>query len=160
VSRRAARVDAVEVLYGASVRCVDADQVLKERAETDPYTKRLVAEVVRRHDELDRLVRDHAERWAPERMSPVDHSILQVGVLELLEAEVPPAVAIDEAVEIAKHFSGDEAGRFVNGVLGAVLAHLQAGGDSEGGGSETGGSAAGSATGGSEGEGGTGGVTG
>ncbi|MEX0875195.1 MAG: transcription antitermination factor NusB [Actinomycetota bacterium] len=150
MSRRAARVDAVEVLYGSSVRCVDADQVLNERADTDPYTKRLVAEVVRRHDELDRLVRDNAERWAPERMSPVDHSILQVGVLELLEAEVPPAVAIDEAVEIAKHFSGEQAGRFVNGVLGAVLAHLQAGGDSEGGDSG----------GGSEGAGGAGGVTG
>jgi hypothetical protein len=105
---------------------------------------------VRRRDELDRLVRTHADRWAPERMSTVDRSILQVGALELLEGDVPPAVVLDEAVDIAKHFSGDEAGRFVNGVLAAVLAELQAdGGVVAGGGSSLGGSDGGSANGGS-----------
>jgi len=55
-------------------------------------------------------------------MSPVDRNVLRVAVLELLEEDVPPAAVIDEAVEIAKNLSGEEAGRFVNGVLGGVLA--------------------------------------
>ena len=125
MSRRAARVAAVEILYGAGVREIDAEDVLAERAGVDAYSELLVRQVIARRGELDGLIREHSIDWEPERMSPVDLSVLRVGALELLEREVPPAAVIDEAIEIARHFSGDEAGRFVNGVLAAVLAALQ-----------------------------------
>jgi len=125
MSRRAARVAAVEILYGAGVREIDVEDVLAERAGVDPYAELLVRQVIARRGELDGFIRKHSIDWEPERMSPVDLNVLRVGTLELLEREVPPAAVIDEAVEIAKHFSGDNAGRFVNGVLAAVLGDLQ-----------------------------------
>jgi N utilization substance protein B len=132
MSRRAARVAAVEILYGAGVRQIDIEDMLVERAGVDPYTELMVRQVIARRDELDELIRKHSIDWEPERMSPVDLNVLRVGTLELLEGDVPPAVAIDEAIEIARHFSGDEAGRFVNGVLAAMLPKAQAGGGSSG----------------------------
>src|SRR5919106_2023696 len=135
MSRRAARVAAVEILYGAGVRQIDVEDMFAERAAVDPYAERLVRQVIARREELDELIRARSIDWEPERMSPVDLNVLRLGVLELLEGDVPPAVVIDEAVEIAKHFSGDDAGRFVNGVLAAVMGDLQSsdgGGDSGG----------------------------
>ena len=89
--------------------------------ELSQYANHLVSAVEARRGEIDALLTAHATGWRPERMSPVDRNVLRVAVLELLEGDVPPAAAIDEAVEIAKNLSGDEAGRFVNGVLGGVL---------------------------------------
>jgi N utilization substance protein B len=144
VSRRAARVAAVEILYGAGVREIDVAEVVAERANADPYTERLVRQVIVRLDALDELIRAHSIDWEPERMSPVDLNVLRVGVLELLEGDVPPAAVIDEAVDIAKHFSGDNAGRFVNGVLAAILGDLQSA-DGGGGSGGLGGDSSGSA---------------
>jgi N utilization substance protein B len=59
-------------------------------------------------------------------MSAVDRNVLRIGVLELLERDTPPAVVMDEAVELAKRFSGEDAGRFVNGVLSGVFRELSA----------------------------------
>jgi transcription antitermination protein NusB len=120
MSRHAARIAAVEVLYAADVRGVDATALLEDREDADAFCRWLVQSVVQRRDEVDRLIGSHARGWAPERMSVVDRNVLRVGTAELLEGDVPAAAVIDEAVEIAKHFSGAEAGRFVNGVLDAV----------------------------------------
>jgi N utilization substance protein B len=143
-SRHAARLAAVEVLYGADVRACDAVELLEDREDADPFCRRLVVAVAARRDELDELIGSHAVGWTTERMSVVDRNVLRVGTLELLEGDVPAAAVIDEAVEIAKHFSGAEAGRFVNGVLEAVRQELDGGGgrDSSGG-SGSGGSASG-----------------
>lgn len=118
-SRHAARVAAVERLYAADVRGIPASELDEELPE---YASHLVAQVEARRSEIDELLTAHATGWRPERMSPVERNVLRIAVLELLEGDVPPAAAIDEAVEIAKSFSGEEAGRFVNGVLGGVLA--------------------------------------
>lgn len=129
MSRRAARMEAVEVLYASDVRDASAPEVLEERkTESDlaPYAVRLVTEIHRRRNELDTAIAAKSARWPVNRMSAVDRNILRVGALELLEGDVPPAVAIDEAVEIAKAMSGEEAGRFVNGVLAAIHSELQA----------------------------------
>jgi N utilization substance protein B len=117
-SRRAARVAAVETLYAADVRGVPASELGEDLPE---YASHLVREIEARRPEIDELLTAHATGWRPERMSPVDRNVLRVAVLELLEGDVPPAAAIDEAIEIAKSLSGEEAGRFVNGVLGGVL---------------------------------------
>jgi len=139
MSRRAARVAAVEILYGAGVREIDVEDMLADRAGVDPYTELLVRQVIARRGELDGLIRKHSIDWDPERMSPVDLNVLRVGALELLEREVPPAAVIDEAIEIARHFSGDEAARFVNGVLAALLAAVRGGLQSADGGGGSGG---------------------
>jgi N utilization substance protein B len=117
-SRHAARLAAVEALYAADVRGVPVSELGEDLPE---YGAHLVGGVESRRDEIDDLLAAHATGWRPERMSPVDRNVLRIAVLELLEADVPPAAAIDEAVEIAKSLSGEEAGRFVNGVLGGVL---------------------------------------
>jgi N utilization substance protein B len=127
-------------LYAADVRGTDAGGILAERSDESgvpDYAAHLVGEVGRRRDELDLIFGSRAIRWPVARMSAVDRNILRVAVLELLEGDVPPAAAIDEAVELAKKMSGPEAGGFVNGVLGAVLDDLQA---SEAGRSPSGGS--------------------
>jgi N utilization substance protein B len=131
-------VAAVEVLYGADVRGADPADLLADRDDADAYAAHLVEEVTRRRAAIDDVLAEHSRDWRPERMSAVDRNVLRVGVLELLEADVPAPAVIDEAVEIAKRFSGAEAGRFVNGVLEAVRQKL-GGGGSEGGGGGAGG---------------------
>jgi N utilization substance protein B len=78
-------------------------------------------------DRIDELLGEHAEGWAVERMPPVDRAVLRLALYELLwRPDVPPAVAIDEAVELAKSLSTEESPRFVNGVLARVLREHQA----------------------------------
>ncbi|MEX2394179.1 MAG: transcription antitermination factor NusB [Actinomycetota bacterium] len=120
---------AVEVLYASDLRNVPPHDILTEQELGDAYAEHLVSGVFARKTEIDRTIGSHSRGWTTERMSPVDRNVLRVGVLELMEGEVPPAVAIDEAVDIAKHFSGEEAGRFVNGVLEAVRQSLGRGDD-------------------------------
>lgn len=126
MSRHAARIAAVEILYGADVRGIDVAELLNEREDCDPYCVHLVESVAGMRDALDGRIGAHAKGWRPDRMSSVDRNVLRVATAELLEADVPPAAVIDEAVEIAKHFSGEDAGRFVNGVLEAVRRELGA----------------------------------
>lgn len=147
MSRRASRLAAVEVLYGADLRGVAPSEVLDDRADADPYTRHLVGEVASRREELDGLIAASAIGWRTERMSPVDLNVLRVGVLEILEGDVPPASAIDEAVEVAKRFSGRDAGRFVNGVLEAVRQTLSGGGGGAAGGDDGAGGGGGGADG-------------
>jgi N utilization substance protein B len=125
-SRRSARLAAVQTLYAADVRDTDARALASENDLIPDYGSHLVDQVTTRREEIDQLLLTHAIGWPPERMSPVDRNVLRVAVLELLEGDVPPAAVIDEAVEIAKELSGEEARRFVNGVLSGVLAERQA----------------------------------
>lgn len=144
MSRRAARVAAVELLYAADVRGADPAGLVEQRASDGdpiaPYAEHLIREVTRRRDEIDAILAGRARNWPVERMSPVDRNLLRLGILELLEGEVPAPSVIDEAVEIAKRFSGEDAGRFVNGVLAGVLADQGSarGSPSSGGSSEDG----------------------
>lgn len=121
MSRRAARIAAVEVLYAADVRRTYAVDLMSERDDLDTYAMALVRSVSERQAEIDALLSAHSIGWPVERMSPIDRNILRVAVLELIEEDVPKAAVIDEAIEIAKEWSGEEAGRFVNGVLAAVM---------------------------------------
>ena len=73
---------------------------------------------------LDELIRKHAENWRLERLAAIDRAILRLAMHELRAGETPPKVVLNEAVELAKKFSGDEAGPFVNGVLDAFRKSL------------------------------------
>ncbi|HEU5266641.1 MAG TPA: transcription antitermination factor NusB, partial [Jatrophihabitans sp.] len=117
------------------LRGVDPVTTLAERvALADPpvndYTVELVEGVQAHQARIDELLAEYAEGWTVDRMPGVDRAVLRLGVYEVLWGEhVPHAVAIDEAVELAKTLSTDESPRFVNGVL-ARIARLEAEGDS------------------------------
>jgi N utilization substance protein B len=126
-ARSKARKRAVDLLYEADLRGADPVSTLAERvALADPpisdYTIELVEGVTAHRPAIDELLTNYAEGWTLDRMPGVDRAVLRVGLYELLwSAEVPDAVAIDEAVELAKLLSTDESPRFVNGLLGRVL---------------------------------------
>ena len=91
------------------------------RVATDPYATTLATGVDDDRAAIDSMIRDHAKGWTLERMPAVDRAVLRIATYELLhEPDVPVAVAISEAVELAQQFSTDESGRFVNGLLSAV----------------------------------------
>jgi N utilization substance protein B len=93
----------------------------------DDFANQLLHGAVRRVEQADRLIAAHAEHWRPERMSLVDRNILRLAVYELLEGQTPHPVVIDEALEIARRFSGEEAVQFINGVLDAIRKGLSEG---------------------------------
>lgn len=92
-----------------------------------PFMERLLDGVLQKQKELDLVIEKAAPEWPIDRISPVDRNILRLGLYELLFAdrdEVPAKVAINEAIELAKQFGGENSSRFVNGVLGAVYKEI------------------------------------
>ena len=126
-ARTKARKRAVDVLYAADLRGADRLEMLGAEVEVgqppvNEYTVRLVEGVAAHAAEIDRLIDEHAANWSLERLPDVDRAILRMAVFELLWVDdVPDAVVIDEAVELAKVLSTDDSPSFVNGVLGAIL---------------------------------------
>lgn len=87
----------------------------------DALAQSLLAGVLEHEAALQQSIQDHAPGWTLERMDPVSRCILQIGAYELLIAkEAPPAVVMNEAIDIAKEFGSEESGKFVNGVLNAI----------------------------------------
>lgn len=126
-SRREARRQAIDVLYQADVTAADPRSVLEEwrgmGREVDPFARELVEGVAGNAAELDDLLASHSEHWPLDRMASVDRVVLRLAIYELLHREdVPPAVAIDEAIRAAKELSTEESGAFVNGILGRIAA--------------------------------------
>ncbi len=92
-----------------------------------PFMEKLLDGVLAKQPELDLVIEKAAPEWPIDRISPVDRNILRLGLFELLFAdrgEVPAKVAINEAIELAKQFGGENSSRFVNGVLGAVYKEI------------------------------------
>lgn len=92
-----------------------------------PFMEKLLDGILQKQGELDLVIEKAAPDWPIDRISPVDRNILRLGLYELLFAdrgEVPAKVAINEAIELAKQFGGDNSSRFVNGVLGAVYKEI------------------------------------
>lgn len=130
-ARSKARKRALDILYQSDVRGDDLASTLAaeaKRAASEParetswlYAREIVDGVIDNRDEIDEQIVTHAKDWKLERMPAVDRAILRLAVWELLfNDEVPPAVAIDEAVELAKEFSTDDSGSFVHGVLARI----------------------------------------
>jgi N utilization substance protein B len=128
-SRREARERALELLYESYAKSVSVDDVLSGLAvRPDPYAEEVVRGVAARADEIDALISSHAKGWTLERMPVLDRTLLRIAVFELLaRPDVPVAVVISEAVELAKRYSTDDSGRFVNGVLSAAAADVRSG---------------------------------
>ena len=127
-ARSKARKRAVDILYEADLRGRDRIELLRERVadeNTPPvneHTVRLVEGVDANAARIDELIGRHARGWKLERLPDVDRAILRMGIFELLWVDdVPDAVVLDEAVELARALSTDDSPAYVNGVLGAVL---------------------------------------
>ena len=88
--------------------------------ERDEFLEQLVRGTVEKAGEIDALISSHAEHWRIERMPAVDRNILRLAIYEMRKTDTPPAVVIDEALELARRFSTEESVQFVNGVLDAV----------------------------------------
>jgi N utilization substance protein B len=117
----------VDVLYEADIRGVDAVTLLADRVGSpdvppvSDYTVTLVEGVTAHRARIDEILAEHSEGWSLPRMPAVDRAVLRMGLYELLwSRDVPAAVVIDEAVELAKSLSTDDSPRFVNGVLGRI----------------------------------------
>jgi N utilization substance protein B len=96
--------------------------------ENQDFVKELVKGVVGNLAKLDKIIEKSAPEWPLEQITLVDRNVLRLGLFELLYAkkdEVPPKVAINEAIELAKNFGGESSGKFVNGVLGTVYQEIQ-----------------------------------
>ena len=126
-ARSKARKRAVDVLYEADLRGSDPLAVLRDRiADGNPpvpeHAVRLVEGAVEQHTRIDELIEEHASGWSLDRLPDVDRAILRMAVYELLWVDdVPDAVVIDEAVELAKALSTDDSPSYVNGVLGGIV---------------------------------------
>jgi N utilization substance protein B len=128
-ARRKARKRALDVLYEADLRSLPINEVLAStmtrlegpRPGYLDYTISLVEGVSTHLDRVDELIASYAEGWTLERMPPVDRNLARVAVYELLyRDDIDDAVAITEAVELARQISTDDSPRFLNGVLGRI----------------------------------------
>lgn len=122
-ARSKARKRALDVLFEADQRSTDPRLTLEQWVgRADPpvpeYSRTLVAGVATNIARIDELLTACSDGWTVDRMPPVDRAVLRLGVYELLwREEIPTAVAIDEAVELAKSLSTDDSPGFVNGIL-------------------------------------------
>ena len=127
VTRHAARKRALDILYEADLIDRSLGDVLVKHLEDveDPpgeFSVALVRGVHRHRTELDELISAHSREWKLSRMPVVDRNVLRLGLFEILHTDVPHAVAIDEAVELAKELSTPDSPRFINGILARIAA--------------------------------------
>ena len=127
--RSDARERALILLYEAEAKGIAPSDVLAAQiSPPDELTIMLVQGVEQHLEQLDAAIAAHARGWTLQRMPAIDRNVLRVGAFELLgRRDVPVAVVLDEAVELAKRFSTDDSGRFVNGVLSALVPVLRVG---------------------------------
>ena len=135
--KRLARIIAVQAIYAYELYPDNTDEILtiilddddrdwsalESRPSKDAiaYAKRLYKKVIKVKDELDDLIKKRSKNWSINRITLLDRLILRMSLAEMIyEENVPPKVSISEGVEIAKYFSTDESGSFVNGILDSV----------------------------------------
>jgi transcription antitermination protein NusB len=129
--RRAARRQAVILLYQHDVTGLDLEELeansRRDGARLDPFARALVEGVSADTASLDALITGAAAGWTAERMAPLERNILRVAVHEILDwPDIPAAVSINEAVDLAKRYCQTEAAGLVNGVLGRIAAEAGA----------------------------------
>ena len=126
-TRREARERALGLCYELETRGFSVEDLLSGlNAAPDPYAETLVRGVDEHREEIDALLRKLSEHWALERMPAVDRALLRIGSYELgWEPDLPTAVVIDEAVDLAREYSTKDSGRFVNALLSRVAGELR-----------------------------------
>jgi len=118
-SRREARRAAIFMLFQWDVTGKPLGSTYE--GEVDEFARQTADAVAARAPELDRRIDDATEGWPADRLGALERNVLRVGIYELESGQVPPEVAIDEAVRLAKRYASDEAGKLVNGILGRIV---------------------------------------
>lgn len=127
-NRHLSRTVVVQALYEWDFRREDSiDPIVQRGVETfanevdDEFIRTITAGVVAKHDELDALIAQYAPEWPLEQIAVIDKTLLRAAVYELLHVtDTPPKVVINESVELAKSFGGENSAKFINGVLGTI----------------------------------------
>ncbi len=139
-NRHLGRIVALQTLYEEDFRRECADEAFslsevlerniaryRETIDDKQFIEKLVNGVDERQEAIDDIIRPVAPEWPIEQIARIDRAVLRMGVYELIfAADIPPKVAINEAVELAKAFGGDNSSKFINGVLGTVLRNKEA----------------------------------
>src|SRR5256885_13104985 len=136
-SRHLARERALQILFQWDARKGSIDDAIgsfyeslyseqsESRPSPDEFVERVVRGVVENIADIDRRLAQHAEHWRIERMPAVDRNVLRLSIYEMMALDTPPPVAIDEAIELARRFSGEESVHFINGVLDAAKRDIE-----------------------------------
>ncbi|MBM4352627.1 MAG: transcription antitermination factor NusB [Deltaproteobacteria bacterium] len=132
-NRRKLREYAVQILYGLDFYDIDATKSVQlhaahfaEESIEDRFLERLIAGVAGNRELIDGLIRQYSTNWRLERMAIVDRNILRMATYELLNMpEIPRKVSINEAIEIAKKFGGDDSPSFINGILDRIALEIR-----------------------------------
>lgn len=126
--RSTSRRIAMQALFQADHAGIPIKEALELLFESEKFVEetRLFAEELAKgswdkKEQSDKIIKKYSKNWSIERMGGVDRNILRLALFELMEGETPVQVAIDEAVELAKRYSSDEAAKFINGILGAYI---------------------------------------
>ena len=120
-TRTKARQRAAEALYEAEVRSVDATEIIARNPDANEYTGFIVGVVQDNAARIDETISTYSRDWSLDRMPAVDRAILRVAVAELLfDTALDSAVIISEAIEVAANIGSEEAGKFLNGILGQI----------------------------------------
>jgi N utilization substance protein B len=139
MARHRARQQALQLLFQWDVRRTPLEDIIRgyydslllseetlAKPRPDEFAEDLLRGVIEELPGIDERLTRNAAHWRLERMPVVDRNILRIAVYEMLRTDTPPAVIIDEALELARRFSGEESVHFVNGVLDAVRRELPA----------------------------------
>ena len=102
-----------------------AAEIGEDAPSEDAFANELLRGVARQSKSLDELIRKHASNWRLERMAAVDRNILRMATYEMRGGQTPPAIAINEALELGRRFSGEQSARFLNCVLDAIRKTLE-----------------------------------
>jgi len=122
--RRAGRRQALFLLYQWDLTGQPLASLYE--GEPDEFASSLAENVARRAEALDRRITDTSDEWPADRLGTLERNVLRIGVYELEEGSVPPEVAINEAVVLAKRYASEDAARLVNGILGKIAREEEA----------------------------------
>ena len=126
-NRSNARERAVHFLYEAESRSIQVGEVIKSQIlAVEDLVTMLATGTEAKRQETDELISEFSHTWTIQRMPAIDRNILRLAIFELLDRpDVPVAVVINEAVELAKRFSTEESGKYVNGMLSAIAKRVR-----------------------------------
>ena len=132
--RREAREQALLLLYEAEIRSLGAEAMVADvGVEPDEYTAEVLAGVEANQERLDQLLGERTGDWPIHRLGAIDRAVLRLAVWELTERpDIPTAVVLNEAVELAKTYGTDDSGSFVNGVLATLADDVRSDGTGHG----------------------------
>ena len=131
--RRKAREFALQMLFQWDITHDSIDQIAatffdgqEESQDVVDFARQLVTRTVEHVEEIDAMIRRHAEHWRLDRMATVDRNLLRLAIQEFMfDKEIPKTVVINEAIEIARRFSAQESPQFINGILDSIKKELE-----------------------------------